>query len=75
MATPEYPQRPGVYAVPPPPDLPSRTPVLLAPPAPAWDDPYHQHTWGTNLRCQGCGWTYHAVLARMRAAQEEPPCP
>ena len=70
MPTPEYPQRPSTHGVLPPPDLPSRTPVLWEPPAPSWDDPSHQHTWGTNLRCQGCGWTYHAVLARLRTRED-----
>ena len=56
---------------------PYLTPTDAAPQPPALYEPKpsetHVHSWGTNLRCVGCGWTLHAVLARHRAEKEARP--
>lgn len=69
---PDYPQV-SSPPIPCPPDADPQPPALWEPRPRGTQDP-HQHSWGTDLRCTGCGWTYQAVLARAKAQQEENPC-
>jgi len=66
---PEYPQHTSTR--------PCLMPSDAAPQPPALYEPRqsetHVHSWGTNLRCIGCGWTLHAVMARQQAEREDTP--